>query len=80
MCKYDYAKLKGKIKEVFNTQKDFADAIGISTTSLSYKLNNQKDFTRNELDKAVDVLKLNKEEIYEIFFTKQVEKHSTKTR
>lgn len=77
MCQYDYSKLKGKIKEIYNTQNEFAEALGISTTSLSYKLNNQSDFTRNELDKAIELLKLKKEEIYDIFFSRKVEKTST---
>jgi len=78
MKKYDYSKLRGKIKEIFNTQSEFADALNISSTTLSYKLNNQSDFTREELDRAIEILHLDKNEIMDIFFTKQVENNSTK--
>ena len=32
---FDYKKLRGKIREVFGTEKQFAKALGISSTSLS---------------------------------------------
>lgn len=76
--KYNFDKLKGKIKEVFNTQNDFAEAMGIAPNTLSSKLNNQFDFSSNEISKAVDLLKISSaEEAWKIFFTKQVEKNST---
>lgn len=76
--KYNFDKLKGKIKEVFNTQNDFAEAMGIAPNTLSSKLNNQFDFSSNEISKAVDLLKINSaEEAWTIFFTKQVENNST---
>ena len=74
---YDYSKIKGKIKEVCGTQHDFAQALGLSDTSLSYKLNNISSFTRDELDIAVRVLNLKKDEIWDVFFTREVEKNST---
>ena len=52
MVKYNFDKLKGKIKEVFNTQNEFADALGIAPNTLSSKLNNQSDFSSNEISKA----------------------------
>lgn len=36
---FDYSKLRGKIKEVFGTQAKFAKAMGMSTVTLSAKLN-----------------------------------------
>ena len=41
---YDYSKIRGKIKEVFGTQAAFADAMKMSTVSLSEKLNNKVNF------------------------------------
>lgn len=38
---FDYARLRGKIKEVFGTQDAFADAIGLGRVSVSQRLNNQ---------------------------------------
>ena len=37
---FDFSKLRGKIKEVFGTQEKFAKAMGMSSVSLSAKLNN----------------------------------------
>lgn len=79
MIKYNFDKLKGKIKEVFNTQNEFAEALGIAPNTLSSKLNNQFDFSSNEISRAVDLLKINSPvEAWNIFFTKEVEKNSTK--
>lgn len=79
MIRYNFDKLKGKIKEKFNTQNDFAVALGIAPNTLSAKLNNQFDFSSNEISKAVELLEINDViEAWNIFFTKEVEKKSTK--
>lgn len=51
-----YAKLRGRIREVYGTQEAFAKVLGISATSLSSKLNNKTDFTASEILKACEVL------------------------
>ena len=68
---FDYRKLKGKIKEVFDTQSAFAKALGISNVTLSAKLNNKAEFSQKEIDKASDLLKIKKEEIPIYFFTQK---------
>ena len=79
MIRYNYDKLKGKIKEKFNTQNDFAVTLGIAPNTLSAKLNNQFDFSSNEISKAIELLQINDAvEAWNIFFTKEVEKKSTK--
>lgn len=76
--RFNFDKLKGKIKEVYNTQNDFAIALGIAPNTLSMKLNNQFDFSSEEIIKAVDLLKINSgEEAWKIFFTREVENIST---
>lgn len=70
---FNYRKLKGRIREIFNTQSAFAEAMGISTTSLSAKLNNKIEFSQKEIDKASDLLKIKKEEIPIYFFTPEVQ-------
>lgn len=75
MVKYNFDKLKGKIKEVFNTQNEFADALGIAPNTLSSKLNNQSDFSSNEISKATKLLNISSPvEAWNIFFTQEVEK------
>lgn len=73
MRRYNYDKLNGKIKEVFGTQENFANAIGCSATSINYKLNNKSKFTQDEISKSVSALKILPEEISVYFFTEKVE-------
>jgi len=70
---FDYSKLRGKIREIFKTQSAFAEAMGMSTTSLSVKLNNNVEFSQKEIEKAVELLKIEKEEIPAYFFTLEVQ-------
>lgn len=65
---FDYSKLKGKIKEKFNTQDNFASALGIGRVSLSQRLNNQLEFDAKEILKAIKLLELTEEDIPEYFF------------
>jgi len=79
MVKYNFDKLKGKIKEVFNTQYDFAKAMNMAPNTLSSKLNNQSYFSSDEITNAIELLHIGSaSEAWIIFFTKEVEKKSTK--
>lgn len=69
---FDYSKLRGKIKEVFGTQEHFANAMGMSNTSVSLKLNNQREWTQREIDKAAKLLDIEDYEITLYFFTLKV--------
>jgi transcriptional regulator with XRE-family HTH domain len=66
---FNYAKLRGRIKEIFDTENVFAKNLGISQTSLSQKLNNKVEFTQKEIKKAIELLHIPKEEIPIYFFT-----------
>lgn len=72
---FDYSKLQGKIKECCGTQCIFAENLGISRTTLSQKLNNVSDFTRNEIYKICNQLHIPLDEIPVYFFTKKVQKN-----
>ncbi len=67
--KYDFSKLRGRIVEIFGKQEAFAKAIGISTRSLSLKLNNERYFKPTEISKAIDLLHLTPADIPTYFFT-----------
>lgn len=69
---FDYAKLRGKIKEVFGTQTKFAKAMNISTVTLSAKLNGTVPFTAPEINKACELLGIAVEFIPIYFFTEKV--------
>jgi len=71
---FDYNKLRGRIKEYCGTQATFAEEMGLSNTSLSNKLNNKIEFSQIEIEKALVILKLKKEDIPVYFFNKKVQK------
>lgn len=69
-----YSKLRGKIREVFGTQEAFAEAIGMSTVSLSQRLNGKLDWKTAEIAVACRVLGIPLEENAAYFFTREVKK------
>lgn len=70
---YDYSKLMGKIVEVFKTQANFAEAIGLSSRSVSMKLNNKRPWTQPEIENAIKVLNEDEENIKDLFFRIKVQ-------
>ena len=70
MEKYDYSKLRGKIREIFHTERAFSNALGLSKASLSAKLNGHVEFTQSEIIKAALILYIPKESIADYFFRK----------
>lgn len=77
MKRYDYSKLKGRIKECFSTQSEFAQKLGISETSLSYKLNNKTVFDQDQIQDSIQIFNLTPKETIDYFFTLEVDKIST---
>lgn len=67
MCA-NYSKLRGKIKEVFGRQDDFAVEMGMDRSTLSLKLNGKSDWTRLEIEKACLLLGIPVEEVHAYFF------------
>jgi hypothetical protein len=64
-----YAKLRGRIREVFGTNEAFAEAMEMDSSSLSAKLNNKSPWKREEIEKACILLNIPIEEVYLYFFT-----------
>lgn len=55
---FDFSKLKGRMKEKSMTQEDLAKQVGISTTTLGYKLSGKVDFKLKEalvISKVLDI-------------------------
>lgn len=69
---FDYRMLRGKIREVFETQDAFSKAMGLSNTSISLKLNNKVEWTQQEINRASDILKIPEDKVYNYFFTEKV--------
>jgi len=71
---FNHDKLRGKIREIFKTQQEFAKVLGISTVSLNHKLSSKVEFTQKEICKSVEILELKETEIPLYFFNEKVQK------
>ena len=59
------------------TQEQVAEALGITTATLNYKINNKREFKTSEVKALVDLLEIKKEDIDKIFFANDVDCKST---
>ena len=75
LVKFDYSKLLGKIKEKGLIQAEFAQMIGISPTTFSLVISGDAYLRQPTIDKACDVLGINRKEIPAYFFTLKVQKN-----
>lgn len=64
------SKIKGKMAELGITQKELAKVLGISSSTMSLKLNNARPFTLEEAASIADALKIDDAQFIEIFFAK----------
>ena len=71
--RYSYNKLKGKIVEVCGSRRNFAKSIGISDVALSAKLNGERYFRLQEIEKAIEVLGIDRSQVPEYFLTPEVD-------
>lgn len=69
---YDYSRLKGKIKEKYNTQADFANALGMGISTLNLKLNNKAEWSQEEMTATLGLLGEEMNMVDSYFFTHQV--------
>ena len=69
---FDYSRLRGKIKEKCDTQESFTKQMSMSRTSLSKRLNNQLDFSQDEIIRACKILDIDDSGIPLYFFTEKV--------
>lgn len=67
--KFDYSKLRGRIREKYRTQAAFAATLGISPVSLSAKLGNRTQWTQVEIAKAAESLGFDLQQVSEYFFS-----------
>ena len=68
MTDFEYCKLRGKIREKFVTETNFAKALGIHKSTLSTRLNKKSQWRVNELQRAIKLLDIKLEEIPSYFF------------
>lgn len=60
---FDYSKLRGRIREKLGSETKMAEKLGISTVSLSSKLNNKVGFTSSEMRKACELLEIANDDV-----------------
>ena len=75
---FEYSELIKLMRYKYETQDNFAKALGIGRVSLSRRLNNKLEFTQEEILKAAKLLEIPKEEIPYYFFNEKVQKHERK--
>lgn len=69
---FNSSKIKGLIREKGLTQEVVAKKIGIACSTFNLKLNGNVFFTQEEIFNLSNVLEIQKNEIYEYFFTIEV--------
>ena len=63
-----FGRLREQIKNVFGTQRAFADAMGINAATINAKLNGKADWNLSEIEKACTLLGIPMEKMQEYFF------------
>lgn len=71
-AKYDYSKLRGKIREMFKTESAFAEVMGMSRATLSAKLVGKNNWKQDEILEAMKVLGIPRRDVFTYFFTEEV--------
>ena len=71
--RFNYAKLKGRIKEKYGNQEVFAKAIGLTPTTFSFKINGKAKWKQDEIVKEAKLLEISQDEIVEYFFNYKVQ-------
>lgn len=69
MLKFNYQKLRGRIKEICGTQQEFASKIDCSERTLSHKLSGKIEWKQSEIVKSIEILGLTLCDIPVYFFT-----------
>ena len=65
---YSYDKLRGRIIEKYGSQERFAEALGISTNSLSKKMTGKTGISQKDIVEWSRLLQIDKSEYSEYFF------------
>lgn len=69
---FDYSKLKGRIKEIYNTQDAFADDMEMHRVSLNQRLSGIIEWRAPEIKKACELLNVPLEKAHLYFFAPKV--------
>lgn len=72
---FDYAKLRGAIREYFGTEGAFARAIGRSPNYVSKVFQGKSNFDAVDISKSAELLQIEPDEIGRYFFTRRVQEN-----
>lgn len=70
--RFNYNKLRGRIRETGLTQEEVAKQINVNPATLSLKLNNASEFTQSEIRSICELLNISGHDLSDYFFTCQV--------
>lgn len=65
---YKYDKLRGRIIEKYGSQEKFAEILGISSNSMSKKMNGKTGFSQKDIVRWAELLDIDKPAYSEYFF------------
>lgn len=77
MRRYDYSKLRGRIKEKLGTEREFASRIGRTANYISKVFQNGTYLGQEDIASGAEVLDIPVGEIGVYFFTPEVHKNET---
>jgi len=66
--KFDYAKLRARIRKRLGTLEEFAAVVGLSVAEIRAKLDNSADFSLPEIDRVCESLGIGDEEVGGVFW------------
>ena len=72
--KFDYSKLRGRIREILGSEANFCKAMPMTRSTLRLKLNGKVECTQSEIVAAMEVLQLPMSAIGEYFFNEKLRK------
>ena len=75
--KYDYSKVRGRIREKLGTEGEFANKIGRTHNYLTKVFQGKTYFTQKDITVGAEVLDIPDIEIGTYFFTKEVHRNGT---
>lgn len=78
---FDFSLLRGRIRELYQSEKKFAEAmrdsnIGMSAGAFNNKINGKTSFTATEIYVMCQLLHITLEEMHKYFFTRKYEFNS----
>lgn len=71
---FDFSRLRGRIVEIFSSQRNFSKYINMSESMISARLNNDIEMTNKEIIQWANALEIEITEIPRYFFTEKVQK------